>query len=537
MALPTLTALAPIPPMRFTLAIFLVIVVTRGLAADATARINTEISAAWDAQGISPASRCSDETFVRRVYLDLAGRIPTRQETQTFLADERDDKRQWLIESLLESEDHAQHFADLFDAILMGRADEGTYDRRAQHGWRGYLEAVFRDNRAWDRVAREILIARPSDSDNDGSVWFLYERKDDHQAIAEAVAPAFFGVRIECAQCHDHMSAHEIEQAHYWGLVAFFNRSKNADTPGGPRVAESAIGGFSDFANLEGSSTPNLLTFLDSSTVPEKRPTSDEKQDDEDPLYVDGGIPGEPREPIFSRRKKFVTQVLDGHPLLARAMVNRVWAIMMGRGIVHPHDELDSMHPPSHPELLDWLSDDFAASGFDVRRLVHSIALSDAYQLSAQRPAEATPPDSFAWYLERPLTAEQLARSIQFALRGSFENNALVVKELRQQILDVLPDTIEIPVSDALFFSNNEHLDEFIRQSSGDGQLISEVKRMQSQTERAIWLTETLYGRLPTQDETLAIVNYLDQKIDRIDAAISHVAWSMITSAEFRFNH
>ncbi|WP_235908964.1 DUF1549 domain-containing protein [Roseiconus nitratireducens] len=509
----------------------------RGIAGDPTTQINSQLSAAWQERKVQPAERCDDRTFVRRVYLDLAGRIPTREESRTFLADPRDDRRQTLVERLLGSEDHAQHFADLFDVILMGRADEGTYQRRARHGWRAFLETAFRENRPWDEVARQILIARPSDKEHDGAVWFLYEREDNYQAIAEAVAPAFFGIRIECAQCHDHMMADEIEQAHYWGLVAFFNRGKNEDTPNGPRVAESAVGGFSEFANLEGSSTPNFLTFLDAGTVAEERPAKEVKRSDEDRLYVSAEVPGDPREPIFSRRQKFVTQVLDGHPLLARAMVNRVWAILMARGIVHPHDEIDSMHPPSHPDLLDWLSDDFAASGFDVRRLVRSIVLSDAYQLSARRPTQATPPDSFAWYLERPLTAEQLARSIQLVLRGSFQNDASVVEDLRQQILEVLPDTVEVPIGDALFFSNHANLDAFIRASDGDDQLIAGVLACETADERAERLIETAFGRSPTESETSAITAYLDQRSERPEEAVAQIVWSLITSAEFRFNH
>lgn len=515
----------------------LCVVAPFGVAADPTEQIDDRIAAAWQEDGVTAAEPCDDPTFVRRVYLDLAGRVPTPEEAQTFLADDRASRRQHLIDLLLKSEDHAQHFADLFDAILMGRADERTYKRRSEHGWRSYLESVFRDNRPWDEVAREILIARPEDPKQDGAVWFLYERNDNHQAIAEAVAPAFFGTRIECAQCHDHMMAYEIEQAHYWGLVAFFNRSKNTQTPNGPRVAESAIGGFSEFANLEGSSTPNFLTFLDDRSVDEPRPAKDEKPQDDDSLYVPAEVPGDPREPVFSRREKFVTEVLDGHPQFARAMVNRVWAILMGRGIVHPHDEIDSMHPASHPQLLDWLAEDFAASGFDVRRLIGAIVRSEAYQLQSLRPSKSTSPDTFAWYLERPLTAEQLARSIQVVLRGDFQNDSFVVSDLRQQILDVLPDAIDVPMTDALFFSNHARFDRFIRESDGEGQLIRQVADCQTDQQRAELLVKSAFGRPAAADELAAITEYIKGRNDRLDDAIAQVAWSLITSAEFRFNH
>ena len=136
--------------------------------------------------------------------------------------------------------------------------------------------------------------------------------------MAEAISPSIFGVRIECAQCHDHMMADEIKQSHYWGLVAFFNRSKNSQQGGGPSLSESAIGGFSEFADLDGSSTPNYLTFLDAETVDEDRPENPGEQKESDELYFEHASSLIGRVPKFSRREKFVKEVgkiaeLEGH--------------------------------------------------------------------------------------------------------------------------------------------------------------------------------------------------------------------------------
>ncbi len=504
---------------------------------DSVKHIDYFMRQAWSSKSIEPASRCSDREFVRRVYLDLIGRVPTVSEVDTFLADGRDEKRRELVDVLLASEDYVQHFADLFDALLMGRSDEGHYQRRVKHGWRSYLENVFRDNRPWDEVAREVLLARPSEQDQRGAVWFLYERNNQHQSIAEAVAPAFFGVRIECAQCHDHMSADEIKQAHYWGLVAFFNRSSNIDSKVGPRVAESAIGGFSEFANLTGASSPNLLSFLGSPTVAEPRPEKDEKQEDAETLYDPASIDDEPRVPKFSRREQFVEEVVRDHPLLARAMVNRLWAIMLGRGIVHPYDEMDSVHPPSHPELLGWLSADFVRSGYDIRSLIRSLALSEAYQLGSVRPDGVDDPASFAWYLERPLTAEQLARSIQLVARGSFQNDENLVKQFRQQLKDVLPDETVVGIDDALFLSNGRELDEFLNASAGEGHLFEALSKLDSNVDRVQLMFQSAFARDPSKEETTAVVAFMDQREGSVDAAMRQVLWSLVTSAEFQFNH
>ncbi|MGI9473603.1 MAG: DUF1549 domain-containing protein, partial [Rubripirellula sp.] len=489
----------------------------------------------YEERSIHPASGCSDRVFVRRLYLDLVGRVPTVAEVEAFLKDNASLRRERLIDALLQSEGHVTHLADLFDSLLMGRADEGEYGRREKH-WRGYLEASIRRNQSWDEFLEEILLARPGTEQAQGAVWFLYERGDDYQKIAEAVAPAVFGIRVECAQCHDHMLVDEIKQSHYWGLVAFFNRGKNANEKGKLQVAESAIGGFSEFANLMGDSTPNHLTFLDIDVVPETRPATDEEQADTDELYVTPSNQSERRVPKFSRREKFVSKVVRGHPRIGSAVVNRMWAILMGRGIVHPHDEMDSMHDPSHPELLNWLSNDFVDQGHDVRRLIRGIVSSKSYQLDSRRPADAEDPASFAWYLERPLTGEQLARSMEIVLRGKAETQSSVVGVFRQAFPDILPDENVSTVKQGLFFSNNSKLDAFIRESGEPTHLPARIQSLASAENQVDLLFETIFTRSPEEDEATEVVAYLNARGGSL-TSIQHVIWSMLTSAEFRFNH
>ncbi|MCA9065098.1 MAG: DUF1549 domain-containing protein [Planctomycetaceae bacterium] len=507
---------------------------------DVTQTINQHVDTGWKTAEVTPAPDCSDRVFVRRVYLDLAGRIPTVQELRTFLEDQRPDNRTQLVDLLLASEDYVQHFADTFDTLLMGRSSSRRYEERRRHEWHAYLERVFRDNRPWNDVAAEILLARPKDQADRGAVWFLYERKDDHQKIAEAVAPAVFGIHIECAQCHDHMIATEIEQKHYWGLVAFFNRSKNTDTPNGPRVSESAIGGFSDFANLEGSSSPNVLTFFDAAQVEEARPAADAKQEDADELYEPAVLDGDPRVPRFSRREQFVDQILKDHPLVARAFVNRVWAMLLGRGIVHPFDKLDSAHPPSHPELLDFLADDFRTSGYDIRRLIRAIVLSRPYQLSAQQPEGAEDPALFAWGLQKPLTAEQESRSIQLAVRGAFQNDSPLNQQLRENIPDVMPEESVTTIGTALFLTNNNALNQFIADSHAPNHLIPSVLSLESPAAQVSLLFETVFGRTADEEELQVLTAMLSSATGNHERTLQladNVVWAMLTSAEFRFNH
>lgn len=270
-------------------------------------------------------------------------------------------------------------------------------------------------------MAEEILLARSEEKL--GANWYLYARKEKPEAIAEAVSKDFFGVRIDCAQCHDHPLSSEILQKHYWGLVAFFNRTKNVGPHKKPMLSESAIGGFSEFSNIEGESFPNELVFLGDRRVEEPRPAKDAKPEDSPDLYV--SIDKEEyRIPKFSRRQAFIENVLHDHPLLAKSMVNRMWGWMMGRGLVHPVDAIDSYHPASHPELLDWLSQDFAKSGYDVRRLIKGLAMnllvhlsldrfSDPYSRSSSGNWIARFPSSCFWiHAPRGMSSSRLKRRI-----------------------------------------------------------------------------------------------------------------------------
>ena len=510
-------------------------------SASIASRIDREIQTGYEKAAITPSEVCSDEVYVRRLMLDLVGRIPTLAERKTFLEDARVDKRLRLIDQLLGSEDYVQHFSDTFDSLLMGRVPRNKLAQRREL-WRPYLENVFRNNRPWDQVAKEVLLARPQNAEQSGAVWFLYERNDNAQAIAEAVAPAFFGIRIDCAQCHDHMIASDIHQAHYWGLVAFFNRSKNQKTNAGPRVAESAVGGFSDFANIHGSSYPNVLTFYEAKTVPEERPQKDAKQEDLDEFYLVSANPDEPRIPKFSRRERFVEDILQGHKMVPRAFVNRLWAMMMGRGIVHPFDQMDSAHDASHPALLDGLAEDFVASGYDIRMLVRGIVASRPYQVSSIRREGNNDPASFAWGIERSLTAEQLARSIQVALKQSFVNDHALVAELRDRMPEVMPETIVTDIGDAMFLTNNPAMQAIVDDSVALGGLSSRLAEVTELDQAVIELFIATLGRDPQDTEKQAVLSFVKNRVGQTGDTKSldvwkNAVWAVITSAEFRFNH
>ena len=485
---------------------------------------------------VEAAKLIDDATFARRIYLDLVGRVPLTKELDEFLSQTVSSKRATLVDRLLASDEHAVHMAEVYDAILIGRTNVDQLKKRTEAGWIAYLRDAVRQNRPWNHITREIVLARPTSPEVRGAAWYLYARKDKHQDIAEAVSKDVFGVRIDCAQCHDHPLADEIKQKHYWGLVAFFNRSKNVDTPQGPRIAESAIGGFSDFANLEGSSSPNELRFLEDRYVEEARPGKDVKEEDKDELYV--SVNGTyPKIPKFSRREQFVEKVLADHPLLGKAMVNRIWGWMMGRGLVHPVDSLDSFHPASHPELLDWLSRDFVASGYDVRQLIKAIASSQSYQRDSTN-AKNVDPKWFATALPKPLTAEMLQRSMLTVLEP-VETSRWDTIEKRVAFANLFPDVLTeesiANVAQGLLLSNSETITDLV--SMKHSRFLQSLAAPMETATAIERLFVGILGRKPDADEVAYCKQYIDGKIDQRERAIEGLAWAMITSAEFRFNH
>jgi Protein of unknown function (DUF1549)/Protein of unknown function (DUF1553) len=514
------------------------------LGLDPTSVIDLALEDGWRINQIAPVAPADDPTFLRRIYLDLVGRIPKSDEANAFLARTDSMKRVALIDSLLESEEHSDHFAEVLDAILIGRTDIDQLRRRTNAGWIAYLKRAIHDNRPWNEVAQEILLARSSSPQDRGANWYLYARNNKPQDIAEAVSKDFFGVRIDCAQCHDHPLASEIEQRHYWGLVAFFNRSKNVDTPQGPGLSEAAIGGFSEFSNLEGQSLPNELVYLGNRRVEETRPNKETKEEERDDLYIASSEPAS-RVPKFSRRERFVEDVLKDHPLLSKGTVNRLWAWMLGRGLVHPVDALDSYHTPSHPGLLDWLSRDFAKSGYNMRRLLRSLALTRAYQL-ASTEEKFTDPQWFSSSISKPLTAEMLQRSMLVAMAPENPENWNKL-EHRTSFAKLFPDVLAEEsisnVSQGLLLTNGQSINELVSvKHSGFLKALQSLQTVENDTSEVdstlvTQLFAGILGRKPDAQELEHCLAYMSRRVERRDQAIEGIAWSIITSAEFRFNH
>ena len=485
--------------------------------------LDSLLAESWSRGALTPAPPTTDALWCRRLHLDLVGRIPSEQELTAFLKAPPESRRAALVDSLLASAEYPVHMRELWDVFLLGRTKRGnSEDRRKQNGWWTFLETAFRTNRPWNETVRAFLTARADKPEHKGATWFLYERKNDHQAIAEAVAPVVYGTKIDCAQCHDHPLAREIKQAHYWGLVTAFNRGKNVEGSNG--VAESAVGGFVNFTNLKKESQPALVTLLTGRTLSETWPASDQKQEDSDEQYLDPKA--KVRVPKYSRREAFADLATRENPLLSRAFVNRMWSVFFGRGIVHPADQMNERNAPAQPELLDWLARDFSASNHDAHRLIRGIVLSRAYALGAS----THPPEAFAGALERPLSAEQLARSWRVAAGLPADSDALR-KAAIAAIPDLLPQEYSASFQQAQFLTSSPALADFLQPSPGN--TTERLAALPDTSARLRGAFAAVYSREPDAEEAARLQSFLEARQADPAGAVRDLLWALLTSAEF----
>jgi hypothetical protein len=472
-------------------------------------------------QNLQPAPPADDAEFHRRVVLDLAGRIPTRAETEAFLTDTSADRRAKLIDGLLAGKEMPIWWSGVLSGWLMPK--EG----RRNPQFMGYLRNGLAKNRPWDQMVREMLIARPAGSADQGATAFLGARqaalKDN--SIAKDLGRAFFGVNLRCAQCHDHPHIQEWTRERFFGLSAFFART---------------------FVVPPAPQNPQALTFGEKPTGELEYPGPDGKKKVVPMMFLDGKVVA---EPSGSRREALARVALDAKsPYFKRAMANRVWRQLMGRGLVEPIDMMHEGNPASHPELLDLLADDFAEHGFDLRRLIAVIMHSDAYARSSRWPGKDGLPKKslYAVALLKPLDADQLALSLPLAtgyyddqIEGKAKRPLSQVRSLapwQQLVTEFEPpeDGFEPTAAQALFLLNSDYVQTNLLAKS---KLVQSLALADDEAlARRLYLS--ILSRLPAAEETARVSRYLSERGPKARAeACRELAWALLSGAEFRFNH
>ena len=498
-------------------------------------QIDMHIAAKADG-ALNPAA--SDAEFVRRIYLDLAGRIPTRDETQRFLADTSPDKRVKLIDELLVSPQYAAHMASVFHVMLTERLGEHA-------DWQAWLTESFAANKPWDQMCREMLAPHSDEADPArGAGFFLSKRLEnygqnpvDHPALVRDVGRLLLGVDLQCAQCHDHPQIDDYKQIDYQGLYAYFANVSLRSGVKFPAVQEK-LAQKVEFQSVFVSGKHEVALRL--------------------PFGMETAIPA------FEKGQEFVTlpdrktnhpgvlkfsslQTLSSDlpqpttPGFSKNIVNRLWWHMQGRGLVHPLDLHHSANKPSHPELLETLSNEFAARQYDIQWLLREIALSDTYQRSSVLPADSRDIalTSYRVAIEKGLSPEQMARSLWTAT-GPWTDDKLLtdlqtrcVKALAQPPRE--PETDFAPgVKGALFLSHDSLLLSLLEPQAGN--LIDRLQKLDTAEAAAKELYLAVYSREPSDDERQAFVERWHATEER-DRLLKDYLWAMLSSNEFAINH
>ncbi len=473
-----------------------------------------------------PANICSDPVFVRRVYLDTIGTLPTAVEAENFILDRNPDKRRVLIDRLLERDEFADYWAMKWSDLLRVKAEFpiNLWPNAAQ-GYHHWLRECIRQNLPYNQFARAMLTANGSDFDVPPVNFYRALQSKDPQTIAQAVALTFMGTRIEKWPAEQRSN-----------LASFFSNIGYKSTR---EWKEEIVFYDPDPTNAEAvTDQPRTATFPDGTSVV--------LSPDKDPRVVFTDWLESPKNPWF-----------------ARNIVNRVWSWLLGRGIIQEPDDIRPDNPPGNPELLAYLENELVSSGYDLKHIYRLILNSKTYQLSSlpitDRPQAAA---NFAFYPLRRLDAEVLIDAID-QITGSTERYSSAIPEPWTYIP---PDMRSIALPDGSITSSflemfgrpprdtgleserNNHVTAaqklWLLNSSVMRQKIEQSRMIQYQTtsgktprEIAVGMYLGILSRFPTEAESQAVEKYFQSgKLGRREATVD-VAWALMNSDEFLYRH
>jgi uncharacterized protein DUF1549/uncharacterized protein DUF1553 len=493
------------------------------------ARIDQLIAARWAAQGVKPVARSTDAEFLRRVYLDLTGKIPRVWEARGFLDDRRPDKRRRLVDELLESPLYAAHFATVWRTWMIPDVNNSQV-RFLVPSFDAWLRQHLQKNTPYDQIVRELL-TKPLSSDPEARllpaqdepnpVAFYQAAELKPENLGASTSRVFLGVKLECAQCHNHPFA-PWARKQFWEFAAFFS---GIETPAGGGV----------FNRVDEVEDRRVLTIPGTDKGVEAR-------------LLDGTTPR--WQPQVSTRRTLAEWITSpGNPYFARAAANRLWAYSFGIGLIEPVDELGDQNPPSHPELLDELTRQLVEHGFDLKFLVRALVTSRTYQLSSA----ATPPSPeearlFSRMAVRGMSPEQLFDSLAQATgyptrelnrgRGVNARSEFLARfashekrtEAHTSILQALM------LMNGRFIADATSVD---LERSENLAAILEFSRFKTPAQRIEALYLATLSRKPRPEEMARLVKYVDSGSGKGDAraALADVFWSLLNSSEFMLNH
>jgi len=497
-------------------------------------RIDAHIQAAWKQEKVTPVAPADDATFLRRVYLDLVGTIPTFEEAQAFLQSKDAGRRAKLIDRLLDDPRYAVQQAQVWDQVLFGRNPPGGDATRERPGFQKWLRAKFAANEPYDRWVRELLLAEGNTVDQGAPLFYVQYRAQPEETMV-AVSRIFLGTQLQCAQCHDH-PRDKWTQLDFYGMAAFFARLVVVE--GGTKkyaIAEKRTGevmftGPAIDQKPGQKGMPVGAKFLGGAALKEPPLPKGFKE------LPKGAKPT--AKPDFSRKEQLVGWLAAAdNPYFARAAANRLWGQFLRYGLVHPVDNLTADNKASHPELLQLLEEQLKAHQFDLKWFIRELVNSKTYQLAARGPT-AEP----AWFEQarlRPLSAEEVIAALR---QATGHGQGKLPGTLEYYLLrnfgaptDGRGD-FQANITERLFVSNNAYLRQLIQRRKGNlaDALLTSKESWEQKVDR---LYLTILSRPPRSVEQQRFVKHLTSGGGTPDALVEEAIWALLASAEFRFNH
>lgn len=518
------------------------------------AEINTMIRRRWSEEGVKPAVAATDAEWCRRVYLDIAGRVPSYDETSRFLAERGPQKRVRLIERLLDSDDGVQEYArnwtNIWTALLIGRSDNpGSLANR--DGMQQYLRRAFLRNKPYDQLVAELISAEgsntPGSEDFNGAVNFVLDNLAENGISATAkTARLFLGMQVQCTQCHNH-PFNDWKQDQFWSLNAFYRQAKAQPIREGNQTVGARLVDV-DFAGEDGDLREARVYWeLRNGLLKCSYPT-----------FIDGThIPPSGAVAEVNRRDELARLVARSEEM-PRAMVNRLWGHFLGFGFTRQVDDMGPHNPVSHPELLSALAGEFRLHGYDLKRLIRWIALSEPYALSSRIPpaslkaghddplAGDTP--LFSYFYVRQMRPEELYESlVTFAGHRNRGETFEVKERAKSQWMQQFMASYNTEENDEYTTFNGsitQTLAMFNGELMRDATKVDKatfLKEVAASNERSTAKISQLFtaalARRPTSSELqLANQLWLGRKGDD-HAALQDIWWAVLNSNEFIMNH
>jgi hypothetical protein len=489
--------------------------------------IDDLLIAKWKELGLTPSPLCDDATFLRRLFLDTIGTMPTPNEIKAFASDTSPDKRNKAIDTVLDRPEFVDFWTVKWGDLL--RINRDALQEKGMWSFRNWVRGQIRDGRPLDQFVRDILLAEGS-TFTDGPANF-YRVGRTPADWAETTAQVFLGVRLQCAKCHHH-PFDDWSQDDYYGMAAFF-------------------------ARLTQKSSQEFGLFGRESIV-HSQPTGEQTHPVKRSVVKPHPLGGPVMDDEFDRRRPLADWVVSkDNPLFARNLANRLWGYLMGRGLVEPLDDLRPTNPACSPELLDALAKDLIVHNFDLKHLLRTILRSRAYQLeSVETPGNAADASDvyFTRYHAKRLTAEQLADAVDFAT-GTREKyrglpagtRAIQLPDPRvpSYLMDVFgrpqravvcecERSVQPNIAQAMHLLNGDTLTKKIADREGRVERLAKAEASPESVIDELYLV-TL-SRPPSADETARAKQWLADAADLREGG-QDLLWALLNSREFLFNH